>query len=237
MSGDIKIGIDTGGTFTDFVISCNGKLTVKKVASTPDNPAKAIISGLRNLLQQSLPLTIIHGSTVATNTLLERKGARIALITSRGFEDVILIGRQSRKFLYNLTGEADDHLVSPSNCFGLSERTLSSGRIFKKISLKELRNIRAKLKSKKIEAVAIALINSYKNPHNETSVADRLRKDGIALSVSSQILPEYREFERTSTTVINAYVMPVVGNYLNSLLCSWIIRSIVDYLKIKARNC
>ncbi len=214
---EILIGVDTGGTFTDFVIYKNGKLEIKKIPSTPHDPSIAILKGIKNYIKNNSILKVIHGSTVATNALLERKGAKVAFITTRGFEDIIFIGRQTRKYLYNLKGEKVNYLVSPNNCFGLSERTLSSGVIEKKISFKELEKIITKLKSKKIESIALVFINSYINPENEKTVAEELRKNNFLVSVSSEILPEYREYERASTTLINAYVMPVVNNYLKNL--------------------
>ncbi|MFQ6081959.1 MAG: hydantoinase/oxoprolinase family protein [Candidatus Aminicenantia bacterium] len=217
MKREIKIGVDIGGTFTDFVIFHNGKLEIRKVLSTPKNPAQAILMEIKDLLLTDLPLTIIHGSTVATNTLLERKGAKIALITTKGFEDIIFIGRQTRKYLYNLKGEERKYLVSSLNCFGLTERTLASGRIEKKVGPKEIERIKMKIKSRKIQAVAIVLINSYINSENEKLVSEELKSENSFLSVSAEILPEYREYERTSTTLVNAYVMPIVDNYLNNL--------------------
>jgi len=213
----ILIGIDTGGTFTDFVIYKDGKLEIKKIPSTPNDPSIAILKGIKNYIKNDTILTIIHGSTVATNALLERKGAKVAFITTRGFEDIIFIGRQTRKFLYNLKGEKGNYLVSPNNCFGLLERTLSSGLIEKRVSLEELKKIIAKLKFKKIESVAVVFINSYINPKNERTITKELRKNNILVSASSEILPEYREYERASTTLINAYVMPVINDYLKNL--------------------
>lgn len=145
----ILIGVDTGGTFTDFVIYKNGKLEIKKIPSTPHDPSIAILKGMQNYLKDNINLTIIHGSTVATNALLERKGAKVAFITTKGFEDIVFIGRQTRKFLYNLKGEKLNPLVSSNYCIGISERTLSSGKIELKVSVEEIERIISKLKRKK----------------------------------------------------------------------------------------
>ena len=212
---EVKIGVDTGGTFTDFVIHADGKIEIKKIPSTPKNPSLAILEGIQELLERS-PL-IIHGTTVATNSLLERKGGRIALITTRGFEDILFIGRQTRRELYTLKGEKRTPLLPRRFCFGLDERISASGKVEKKISLSELRDVLDKIKKFKAEAVAVSLINSYANPSNEKIISRELKKHKFLYSVSSDILPEHREYERTSTTAVNAYLMPIISQYLASL--------------------
>jgi len=215
MKSEVRIGVDTGGTFTDFVISIDGKIEIKKIPSTPHNPSLAILEGIRGLLGR-FPF-IIHGTTVATNSLLERKGGKIALMTSEGFEDVLFIGRQTRRNLYSLKGELRAPLLPRHLCFGIEERTSSLGKVEKKISLPELQEIIEKIIKSKAEAVAVSLINSYANSSNEKIIAEELRKKKLMASVSSEILPEYREYERTATTAVNAYLMPVVSRYLESL--------------------
>ncbi|UCE20942.1 MAG: hydantoinase/oxoprolinase family protein [Candidatus Aminicenantes bacterium] len=211
----VKIGVDTGGTFTDFVVYSDGKVEIKKLPSTPHNPSLAILSGIQELLQHS-PL-VIHGTTVATNSLLERKGGRIALITTKGFEDILFIGRQTRRELYKLKGEQRDYLLPRRFCFGISERMSASGKIEKKVSLIELRAVLDKIKKLNVEAVALSLINSYANPSNEKMISKELRRNKFLFSASSDVLPEHREYERTATTAVNTYLMPIISRYLEDL--------------------
>jgi N-methylhydantoinase A/oxoprolinase/acetone carboxylase beta subunit len=208
--------VDSGGTFTDFVIHSRGQLTVKKLPSTPADPAEAILNGLAEFCSKERA-TVIHGTTVGTNTLLEKKGARLAFITTKGFEDIIFIGRQTRKYLYNLKGEERSYLLPPRLCFGLGERILASGQVEKPLGKEEIDRIIDHLKKEKVEAVAVCLLHSYANPVHELAVADRLQQAGFRVSVSSSLLPEHREFERASTTVINAYLLPVMDRYLEKL--------------------
>jgi N-methylhydantoinase A/oxoprolinase/acetone carboxylase beta subunit len=214
---EIRIGVDTGGTFTDFVIFERGKILTKKIPSTPANPSLAIIEGVGEYLGRAGRIIVIHGTTVATNALLERKGARMALIATRGFEDVLLIGRQTRRLLYSLKGERRNPIVDRRLFFGLEERVTAAGLVAKAAASKDIRTIIEKIRTSKIEAVAVSLIHSYANPANENAVAKQLKKRGILASISSHILPEYREYERTSTTVVNAYLMPILDRYLELL--------------------
>jgi len=217
MSQEVRIGVDTGGTFTDFVFYRNGRLDIKKIPSTPQNPSLAIFAGIKDYLKKDQPIFIIHGTTVATNSLLERKGGKIALLTTKGFEDILFIGRQTRKKLYSLKGEERVHLFPRNRCFGLEERITAAGKVEKKISLQELKKTIHKLKKFKIEAVAVSLINSYANAVHEKIIQKELKKEKILTSLSSNILPEHREYERTATTAVNAYLMPVVDRYLTDL--------------------
>jgi N-methylhydantoinase A/oxoprolinase/acetone carboxylase beta subunit len=216
-SMDIRIGVDTGGTFTDFVIASDSFLEVRKIPSTPHDPSRAILQGIQDHLSASSSPLIIHGTTVATNSLLERKGGRIALITTKGFEDILFIGRQVRKELYSLQGEQRRPLLPRNLSFGLEERTTSKGKTEKKVSILELRAILDAIKKKCVEAVAVSLVNSYANPLNERIIRDELKEENILFSVSSEILPEHREFERTVVTAVNAYLMPVISQYLKNL--------------------
>ncbi len=217
MPNEARIGVDTGGTFTDFVIYQDGTIEINKIPSTPQNPSLAILEGLEEVLAKAIPLLVIHGTTVATNTLLERKGGRIALLTTKGFEDVLSIGRQVRDELYSLRGEHRVPLLPRNRCFGLEERTSPSGQVERKISPKEIKGILEKIKKTDIEAVAVSFIHSYANPTNEKIVAKEFKKDKLLFSLSSDILPEYREYERTATTAVNTYLMPVVHQYLADL--------------------
>lgn len=213
----IRVGIDTGGTFTDFVFMSPAKMWVYKVLSTPHNPGEAILHGLRQAAVIDESLDIIHGSTVATNALLERKGARLALLTTAGFEDLLEIGRQTRRELYNIMVEKRNPLIPRELCFGVQERTLFDSKKAAEINLPELDRIVQKLRKSKVESVAICFLHSYANPANEERVYKRLKPLGFSLSVSNRVLREYREFERASTTAINAYVTPLLERYLSRL--------------------
>lgn len=211
-----RIGIDTGGTFTDFILVDGRNTRTLKLLSTPANPALAILSGLRQLLNDA-DCDLFHGSTVATNTLLERKGAVTALVTTRGFEDVIEIGRQNRPNLYSLFPSRPEPLVSSSFRFGITERILYDGSVLIPLKMKELEALRKKLGRRKVQSLAVCLLFSYANPVHEKRVGRALRRLNIPVSLSHVILPEYREYERTSTTVVNAYLAPVMGSYLGDL--------------------
>jgi len=160
---------------------------------------------------------LLHGTTVGTNTLLQRKGARVALVTTAGFEDAIEIGRQARPKLYDLFFDGIAPLVSADLRFGLNERTASDGEILQAPSRQDLQSLPDKLRQTHPEAIAISLLFSFANPKTENAVARALKELGLPLSVSHQILPEFREYERTSTVVVNAYLQPVMQHYLNSL--------------------
>src|SRR4029077_8143622 len=183
---------------------------------TPADPSQAILEALQKINYES-ELIILHGTTVGTNTLLERKGARVALITTAGFEDVIEIGRQARLKLYDFFFDRIEPLVPKDLRFGVDERTSCDGEILREPSPTELRDFKAKVLEKKPEAIAISLLFSFTNPKNEILVAVALQDLGAPLSVDPQILPEFREYERTSTVVVNAYLHPVMQRYLESL--------------------
>lgn len=214
----MKIGIDTGGTFTDFVLLNNNEIKVHKVLSTPEDPSVAIEKGLIQLLGVDFKdLEIYHGTTVATNALLERKGSRTVLITTKGFEDVIEIGRQNRDELYNIFVQKTEPLVSRKDRLGVDERINFSGKILKNISDDELQRLINKLKRLKPESIAVSLLHSYANNKHEKLIAGALRKLKIPLTLSSELVPEFREYERTSTVVINAYLSNKVKSYMENL--------------------
>jgi N-methylhydantoinase A/oxoprolinase/acetone carboxylase beta subunit len=216
MKNPIRIGIDTGGTFTDFVIYSNGKIQIKKIPSTPKDPSESIFKGISDLIKRE-SIQIIHGTTVATNSLLEKSGGPIALLTTRGFEDILFIGRQARKKLYSLKGGVQTSLLRHSHCIGLDERTAASGITLKSISKNEINKAVQMVKKLKVKAVAISFINSYANAGNEKIVHKAFENSGYLVSRSSEILPEYREYERTVVATVNAYLMPVISQYLINL--------------------
>lgn len=218
-STSIRVGVDTGGTFTDFLLIDRGRIMVHKVPSTPDDPARAILKGLEDLTKaiQGRHLDLTHGSTVATNALLTRKGAKTALITTAGFEDVIEIGRQNRTELYNLAYHRPPPLVPRQLRFGLRERLDEHGNIVTPLDPSDLSPIAEKLQKAGVEAVAVCFLHAYTNPEHEDKTAMVLERAGIAVSLSSRVLPEYREYERTSTTCVNAYVSPLMSKYLGGL--------------------
>jgi len=212
----IKIGIDTGGTFTDFIILDGAKISTLKLLSTPANPARAILAGLAEIPDEP-EWEIRHGSTVATNALLERKGARAALVTTRGFEDVLEIGRQNRPKIYSLFPSRPEPLVPAALRLGVTERSLYDGSILVPLKNQELPAIVDKLRKAKIQSVAVCLLFSYANPLHEKLIGRALQNLKVPVSLSHLILPEFREYERTSTTVVNAYLAPVMGRYLAEL--------------------
>jgi len=217
----IRVGVDTGGTFTDFVFEQDGQIQLFKVPSTPSDPSLAIRQGLALICSKiPVPLThieVVHGTTVGTNALLQRRGARTALITTKGFEDVLVIGRQARPELYNLNAVKPPPLVADELRFGVAERVVASGEVLQALDEKELKKLVEKLKLQSVESVAVSLLFSFLHPQHEEQIAQALSQLEIPLSLSSQILPEYREYERTSTVVINAYLQPLMGRYLKRL--------------------
>ncbi len=217
----LRIGIDIGGTFTDFVIydSASQQIQTFKLPSSPENPAIAVLNGLKKIYaeKRTQEATIIHGSTVATNALLEHKGARAALITSRGFRDVLQIGRQDRPALYDLFADPTPPLIPAELRFELDERVSHTGEILRPVDPVQVSEIISLIKSQNVNNVAICLLFSFLRPEHEQAVAAELHAAGFQVSLSSEILPEYREYERTSTTVINACVSPVVDKYLAHL--------------------
>ncbi len=213
----LRVAIDTGGTFTDCVWNdASGQLRMLKVFSTPGDPSQAIVEALSKIGHGG-ELVVLHGTTVGTNTLLERKGARTALITTAGFEDAIEIGRQARPKLYDFFFDRVEPLVPADLRFGIEERTASNGEILVSLSDAALKSLAAKVSAKQPESIAISLLFSFANSKNESTVAESLKSLGVPLSISHEILPEFREYERTSTVVINAYLQPVIQRYLQNL--------------------
>lgn len=214
----MRIAMDTGGTFTDCVFVRNGKLEVVKVFSTPANPAQAIFDALAKVNRRtSEPLDLICGTTVGTNALLEQRGGRVALVTTAGFEDVLEIGRQARPQLYNFFVQRPAPLVPAALRFGARERIAADGETLQALSRAEIQRIVRRVARSRPDAVAVCFLFSYVNPRHEQMLARALRQKGMLVSVSHEILPEFREFERTSTTVVNAYLAPVMSRYLGEI--------------------
>ncbi len=213
------VGIDVGGTFTDIAVLRDGQLTVHKLPSTPQNPSLGILQGVGEVGVDTGEADFVHGSTVATNALLEGKGSRTALVTTMGFEDVLEIGRQSRAELYNLEQDRTPTLVPWELRFGLPERVDYTGAILEDLDPGAIEALMALIAESGADAVAVSFLFSFLNPVHEEMVYEALRKLQPApfISLSSRVLPEFREYERTSTVVVNAYVGQVMSRYLGEL--------------------
>ncbi len=215
-----RLGVDTGGTFTDFALLAAGRLTSWKEPSTPDDPARAILAGLRRLADTGAKLpdaVLIHGSTVATNALLEGRTARIAFVTNRGFEDLLEIGRQARPDLYNLEAGRPAPLAPRDLRFGIAGRLGPDGRELEAPAGGEAAALASRLKELGVEAVALCLLHAWASAAHEERAARELSSSGLPVSVSSRLVPEHREYERASTCAVNAAVSPVVARYLERL--------------------
>jgi N-methylhydantoinase A len=212
----VLVGVDTGGTFTDFVVQDGTQLRVHKVLSTPDDPARAILQGLDELGVTAAE-ALIHGSTVATNAVLEQKGARTALITTAGFRDVLEIARQTRPSLYDLRIERDPPLVPRERRLEVIERLDERGNVLTALDDESVAKAVDAAKSAGVDSVAICLLFSFANPEHERYVTKQVRAAGLSASASHEVLPEFREYERTSTVVLNAYVAPLMDRYLGNL--------------------
>ncbi|MFH1153595.1 MAG: hydantoinase/oxoprolinase family protein [Pseudomonadota bacterium] len=210
------IGIDTGGTFTDFIYKHDGKWGVFKQLSTPSNPAESVLSGIRRITSSDV-FQVVHGSTVATNAILERKGAVTALITNQGFEDVFAIGRQNRTELYN-TGYRKAPLIVPSSLrFGVNCRVTCDGQAHIPFDENSASEVVRKIAQSQAESIAVCFLFSYLNHGDELRMEKLLEPLNIPVSLSHRILSEFREYERTSTTVVNAYVSPIMKRYINHI--------------------
>lgn len=213
------MAIDTGGTFTDCVWVEEGEARIVKVFSTPDDPSLAIVEALKRVGVRGRDLVLLHGTTVGTNTLLERKGARVAFVTTAGFEDTIEIGRQARPRLYDLNFDRIKPLVEPGMRFGLRERTDNSGLVLTRPNQTELARVAGEVAAAQPDSIAVSLLFSFANSENERAIAGALQDavGEVPLSLSHEILPEFREYERASTVVVNAYLQPVMERYLRRL--------------------
>jgi N-methylhydantoinase A len=214
----LRAGVEVGGTFTDLVAVEGGKVIVGKVPSVPRSPDEGAYNAL---VAGQVPIDriddLVHGSTVATNAVLERKGARIAFVTTQGFRDVLGLQRHDRRSIYDLSYQKPTPLAARRDCFEVLERMLADGTV--ETPLDELSVIRlaeGPLAEGGYDAVAICLLNAYANPAHEQSVAELVRSKlpQLLVTCSSDVAREFREYERASTTVLAAYVQPVIARYL-----------------------
>ena len=216
MNSSSLAGVDVGGTFTDFVWFENGAWRIGKRLSTPDDQSRAIAQGLDALGFRG---DVVHGSTVATNALLERRGARAALLTTQGFADVLEIARQNRPILYDLSPRKIEPLIPRNLRFEVAERLDARGQIVIALDENEVRAVAARLRAKNVQSVAIVFLWAFLNPLHERRAAQILRDElpDVLITLGSEISPEAREYERTSTCAINAYLAPPVAKYLGRL--------------------
>ncbi|MGH9223845.1 MAG: hydantoinase/oxoprolinase N-terminal domain-containing protein, partial [Acidimicrobiales bacterium] len=208
----MRVGVDTGGTFTDLVA---GDGRIEKVLSAPDDPSRAVRDGLANLSGSPAapPANLAHGTTVATNALLQRRGARVALVTNAGFADVIEIGRQDRPSLYDIWADRPEPLVGRDLRLEVGGRLAADGTELEPLDAATVPAI-----PDGVEAVAVCLLHADLNPAHEQAVADALTANAHDVTCSHQVSPEFREYERTVTTVVNAYLRPLCRAYLRMLL-------------------
>ena len=221
----LRIGADVGGTFTDVVlIDANGNLWTHKVPSTPPNFERAVLNAIEHLLHTTdaagtTVSEVAHGTTVATNAVLEKRGAKTALITTKGFRDVLELRRIRAPQMYDLFFEKPQALVDRYLRFELTERISASGEVLTPLSESELWRLKEELEKEAVESVAVCTLHAYAFPQHENIVGDFLRTElpDVPVSLSSEVLPERKEYERTATTVVNAYVRPVMQRYLNAM--------------------
>ncbi len=220
-----RVGFDVGGTFTDFALQTeDGRLLTGKRLTTPDDPARACVEGLRELVARAglawdQLAQAVHGTTLGSNVVIERKGGHVALLTTRGFRDVLIIGREKRYQLYDLLIEKPAPLVPRSRIREVTERTAFDGEVLVPLDEAGLRQTVQALRRDGVESIAICFLHSYANPAHERRAAEIVHEEAphVAVSLSSEISPVIREYERTSTTVVNAYVMTAVRDYLGRL--------------------
>jgi N-methylhydantoinase A len=219
----MHVGVDIGGTFTDLVRYEGGQLHIHKLLSTPDDPARAMLAGLEAITPGGLAALrqVSHGSTVATNAILERKGARTALLTTQGFRDLLFIGRQNRPDLYALQPSLPPPLIPRKWCYEVPERLDHTGAVLTPLAMPALDAVLDSMQAEGIESVAVCFLYSYRNPAHEQAVRARMLERGLftgaQIALSCEVLPEFREYERASTVALDAYVRPVMGRYLARL--------------------
>jgi len=225
-AGRFHFGFDIGGTFTDLVLldEDTGRMLIGKILTTPDDPTRAVMSGVRDLLASSgLDPTnvvgLVHATTLTTNAIIEQKGALTALVTTRGFADTLEMGRELRYDLYDLELRRPEPIVPADLRLEVTERVDYSGIVLTSLEDGDVTRIASELRRRDVQAMAISLLHSYANPDHERRIAATLcmAMPGVALSLSSDVCPDVREYERTTTTVLNAYVQPLTGRYLDDL--------------------
>jgi N-methylhydantoinase A len=221
-----RLGIDTGGTFTDVVLfdEADQKVYVTKTPSTPSNPALAVINGIdkitriRGINPENIDF-LVHGTTVATNALLEYKGIETALLLTEGFKDILSIARQARPKLFDWFAKRPDPLVPRRSRYEISERVSSNGEIIKTLDRDQIKAIAIELRERNMRSIAVCLLHPYANRSHEREIKKVFSRyfPGAKVCLSSDVLSEIREYERMSTTVINAYVMPIIERYLEDV--------------------
>ena len=222
---NLRLGIDVGGTFTDIVLlGDDGALLTLKVSSTPEDYSRAIAQGIeevvgRSGLDQATIAEVSHGTTVATNTIIEMKGPRTALVTTRGFRDVLELGRFRLPRLYDLTWRKPEPLVERRHRYEVDERLNFKGEVLAPLDMQSVDEVCSAIADAELESVAICLLHSYANSAHEQAIAERLRArcPQMSICISSEVLPQMQEYERTSTVVINAYIRPVLERYVRAL--------------------
>ena len=218
-----RLGCDIGGTFTDFVLlnDRTGELTINKCLTTPGDPSDAVEYGIRQLDEmvpgfvKSLD-EVIHGTTLVINSIIERKGAITGLITTRGFKDVLELGREIRYAPYDVFAEFPKPLIPRSFRFEVDERVRSDGTVLKPLNPDEARQVVRRMLEMGVESIAVCLLNSFENPSHEEKIKEIILEEApdVSVCISYEVLPQIREYERTSTTVTNAYVKPLTEKYL-----------------------
>src|SRR5215468_1294138 len=215
------LGVDVGGTFTDFFLRdvLTGEARSHKIASTPDDPSRAILEGLDALVPAGALDFLAHGTTVGTNALIQRRGGRVALITTAGFKDLLEIGRQTRPKIYDLKADHPKPLVPRERRFEVAERIGPDGKVIRPLGDADVQRAIADVERSTAESVAVCFLFSFLNPTHEQRIARALRAalPGVEVSLSCEVQPEFREYERLSTTVLNAFLQPVVSRYVAHL--------------------
>lgn len=220
----MQVGVDIGGTFTDLVLNDNGQLKIHKLLSSPHNPADSMLKGLDIITPggMSALTQVAHGSTVATNAILERKGAKTALITTQGFRDVLFIGRQNRPVLYALHPTVPQPLIPRDHCYEVPERLDYKGKVLTALDMSTLDIVLEQIAGEHVDSIAVCFLFSYVNPQHEQAVKQRILESGLVsdewqIVLSSDVLPEFREYERASTIALEAYVRPIMSRYITQL--------------------
>ncbi len=245
MSGGYRLGIDIGGTFTDVVVLSEdtGAVETLKVLTTPDDVARGVLEAVDHAvvaarLRPGSIRHVVHGTTVATNAIIENRTARTALVVTRGFRDLLEIARQTRPDLYDLFCDKPEPLVPRDLCFEVTERLDADGRVVIPLADEELEPIAEMIRTREVASVAVCLLHSYRYPVHERRVAARLAEwcPGVLVSASCDVLPEFREYLRASTTVVNAAIRPVVGGYLDRIAAGLVKRRAGGRLYVMQSN-